>query len=335
VVSGLPSKRDVILFDKIGVVPLNESFGIESLPPSKDVEWLIERGVIFDVGFAPGALTRPFSLEAKSDLTSSLAEMVIASILSVVHKDVREDPLQLLAKDKIVEWLEPLRSLETYEIYLQDIADNALCRLAPLLEASKTLPRERVNALARTRNMQARDYFSRAVASLTRDTSNSEATAILNAPLAAPIASDSPHTLLSIVLEALPHPSNDTPWERIIEFRSDDGVRRSLRRLRHWLNKTARDPSSLRYADDELNDLLDRYEEYMRLQKLKIQRSKFETIVTASADVLENLATLRVGVAARAAFSLARQDIALLEAELAAPGREVAFIAKARDTFGE
>jgi hypothetical protein len=40
------------------------------------------------------------------------------------------------------------------------------------------------------------------------------------------------------------------------------------------------------------------------------------------------------GKAAEALFSLRRRRVALLEGELTAPGNEVAYIVKARETFG-
>ena len=54
---------------------------------------------------------------------------------------------------------------------------------------------------------------------------------------------------------------------------------------------------------------------------------------TCPAEFLGDLVSFKWGKAAEALFSLKRRRVALLEGELAAPGSEVAYIVKARETF--
>ncbi len=67
---------------------------------------------------------------------------------------------------------------------------------------------------------------------------------------------------------------------------------------------------------------------------MKHRMGTFETLVVASAQVLENLLRLRVGALAKAAFSIRTNEIALMQAELTAPGRELAYLYHARRGFG-
>lgn len=63
---------------------------------------------------------------------------------------------------------------------------------------------------------------------------------------------------------------------------------------------------------------------------MKVNAGVLETVVTAGAEIIENLIRLKFGRLAQALFAIKHRRIALLEAERSAPGREVAYIAKIR-----
>jgi hypothetical protein len=62
---------------------------------------------------------------------------------------------------------------------------------------------------------------------------------------------------------------------------------------------------------------------------MKANVGTFETVFVALADA----ATLDFGKAARGLFSIKHRQVSLLEGELTSPGKEVAYIVKARETF--
>jgi hypothetical protein len=86
-------------------------------------------------------------------------------------------------------------------------------------------------------------------------------------------------------------------------------------------------------AECRLEWLLYQYEEHMRLHHMKVNRGVLETIITTVAECVEDVLKIRWGKVANSLFALRHQHLALLEAELKAPGREVAYIIKARNTF--
>ena len=89
-----------------------------------------------------------------------------------------------------------------------------------------------------------------------------------------------------------------------------------------------KDPSDvLRRFDDDWGclDRLGRLER-MANHKCKTVRSKWEIVATATLDVLENLAKLKFSELAGKAFQFFKEDCSLTDAELASPGRELAFI---------
>ena len=65
-----------------------------------------------------------------------------------------------------------------------------------------------------------------------------------------------------------------------------------------------------------------------------MKAGKLELLLTVSAEVIEGLAKFQLSKAVQTLFSLRKTDLTLLEAELKAPGRELAFVVQARETFG-
>jgi hypothetical protein len=73
----------------------------------------------------------------------------------------------------------------------------------------------------------------------------------------------------------------------------------------------------------------------MKRARLSVTRGPVEWIVRTPLEILEELLKGKYADLARRAFSVKYQEIALREAERSAPGRELAFVMKARDRFGE
>ena len=139
--------------------------------------------------------------------------------------------------------------------------------------------------------------------------------------------------IVQIALNALPVPDESTSWEQIIEYRSDPDSRSKFLALRHWMSEVARAELTPAEVEEKLEYLIDQYQKHMRLHRMKTNVGTLETVVTTGAEFLGNLVSFKWGKAAEALFSLKRRQVALLEGELTAPGNEVAYIVKARETF--
>jgi len=59
-----------------------------------------------------------------------------------------------------------------------------------------------------------------------------------------------------MILNTLPEPSADTPWEEILNFGQDPAARAALARLRKWMATIAKDSPSPGVGEDELTVLL-------------------------------------------------------------------------------
>jgi hypothetical protein len=141
--------------------------------------------------------------------------------------------------------------------------------------------------------------------------------------------------IIQIALNSLPIPDESTPWEQVIEYRSDPDSQSKFLALRHWMSEVARAELTPAEVEEKLEYLIDQYQQHMKLHRMKTNVGALETIVTTSLEVISDLLTIKWNKAAEALFSLKRRQVALLEGELTAPGSEVAYIVKARETFAD
>jgi hypothetical protein len=118
-----------------------------------------------------------------------------------------------------------------------------------------------------------------------------------------------------------------------LAFKSASDSSRMLLSLRTWIHKARRTAASPKEIAAELDSLIGEYKSYLRMHQIKTGEIVFETLVTAVADVVENLAKFRYGQLARMPFRMREKRMALLEAELNAPGRDISYIVKANELF--
>lgn len=100
------------------------------------------------------------------------------------------------------------------------------------------------------------------------------------------------------------------------------------------MSKISRENLAEREIAEEIEWLLNEYQAHMRLHRMKITTGTLETVVVAVAEVAENLAKLKFGALAKSLFVLKHRSLELAEAERQAPGRELAYISRAREHFG-
>jgi hypothetical protein len=141
-------------------------------------------------------------------------------------------------------------------------------------------------------------------------------------------------TVVRVVLQQLPLPSKDTPWEAIREWRQDSEAIEKYRALRAWIARLARDNPSAEDVEEELVSQLSTYERYMAIQHKKMRRTRFEAIILPVAEIAEDALHARLSKVAEKLIGIFKEEVTLLESEIRAPGREVAYIASSRRRFG-
>ncbi len=140
--------------------------------------------------------------------------------------------------------------------------------------------------------------------------------------------------VLRVVFESLPLPNSETPWEAIVDWRRDPEATEQYRALRAWIARFARENPEAVDIEEELISKLATYERYIAIQHKKMQRTRLEAVVLPLAEIAEDALHLRLSGAASKLFGLFKEEVGLLESELSAPGREVAYIASSRARFG-
>lgn len=136
-----------------------------------------------------------------------------------------------------------------------------------------------------------------------------------------------------IVINNLPIPNNETPWEQIIDYRNDPDTQKHLASLRRWISKISKENLSSIEIEEEIRSLVDDFQNHMKFHKMKANTEALEVLVNASADVIGNLLTLKFSKIISPLFAIKKRELSLLEAELTAPGREMAYIIKTKETF--
>jgi hypothetical protein len=142
----------------------------------------------------------------------------------------------------------------------------------------------------------------------------------------------SPHDVLSVALEQIPVPSEDSSWDSIIDFKSEMGDK--LWDFRRFIRDVATKRQSIAEIQDDIEWSLHQYEEAMRLHKLKAANSFVEVYLIPVVEVVEDLAKFNWSKIGKGMFSVNKRTVELLEAEMKAPGRECAYAFKAQERFG-
>ncbi|MBX2977824.1 MAG: hypothetical protein KF905_00885 [Flavobacteriales bacterium] len=148
------------------------------------------------------------------------------------------------------------------------------------------------------------------------------------------IDEDRDSEVLQLIIEKLPVPNSDVPLGRVLDFKRDGVNEVHLRGLRLWMYKATTSKEPVTILAEELEYLLAQYSKCMSLHEINHSRSRLQTVVLTGAEWLENIANRQFSKAAKALFSINESKIVLAQAELSAPGKEVAYLYSANKVFG-
>ena len=181
--------------------------------------------------------------------------------------------------------------------------------------------------------LDASDTLSRILSVQLRKFHNMDAHALVKGSSLSSNSSTGAHTTLGIVLKAMPGPSESVSWEQILEYRSDPDTWTKFLSLRNWMNEVARANLTPIEVEQKLEYLMNQYQRHMEVHKMKTSAGALETVVTATAELAEDLVKFKWGKIAKGLFAFKQRKVSLLEGELKAPGAEVAFIVKTKQQF--
>lgn len=148
------------------------------------------------------------------------------------------------------------------------------------------------------------------------------------------IPNSNKNDVAQIVIKNLPLPNNETPWEQLIDYRNDVKTQKLLLLLRRWINRISTQNLSSLEIEDEIEFLINEFQEHMKFHKMRANTETIEVIVNSASDVLGNLLTLKFSKIFEPVFAIKKRQLLLMEAELSAPGKEMAYVIKSREAFG-
>ncbi len=143
------------------------------------------------------------------------------------------------------------------------------------------------------------------------------------------LPNSSKSNVTQIVIKNLPLPSNETPWEQIIDYRKDAKTQERLLDLRRWIRKISTENLTPHEIEEEIEWLINEFENHMKLHKMKANTEAVEVITKAPLEFLE----LKFSKIIEPLFVIKKRKINLLEAEMTAPGREISYIVKTQEAF--
>jgi len=267
---------------------------------ANELEWLYDKGIIFD----------PEYTSKEIDLENEEYKEILA--LEKKHTEETQRKLEdVIAKiDEILEVGSSVYALESMD-FLFSTLENAQLNI-PLTD----------------------EYMARRISILLRVLDSTDAYPILSGISSIPSKTSAEKTdVVQIVFNALPFPNDSVSWEQMHEYLSDPDTRSKFLALRNWMNEVTKGGMSNIEIEEKLEYLMDQYRQHMNLHRMKTNASTVETIVVTGAEFLEDLVKFKWGKMARGLFSFKHRRIALIEGELTAPGSEIAYIVKARNTF--
>ncbi len=142
------------------------------------------------------------------------------------------------------------------------------------------------------------------------------------------------HPVLNIVFSCLPTilPS-DTDINHLIDFLNDEETQLKKRRLFSWQNeietKIEKGEIKIEHLPDLIATRIEDYIEHMKISQLKFKYGVLETILWIGANLISGLTLVGLPKAIKNLLDFKKKEIELKEAEMTAPGKELAYIVHA------
>ncbi len=287
-------KQYALLFDKIGILNLDyllnhrDKFTDEEF---SDAIWLKEQNIIFSID------SPKYSLFDEED--------------NFLFED---DPILKFEKEKTEEIFTELLMNKPFSLISEDSAED-IARKWPISRGEKQTYKRIFS------------YLTRAIAHSIEYKESVTAIPLLAwSDYSFNLLSIRKSIAISVVINHIPIPDNNTPWEQIIEYRNDTKNQESLLALRRWISKISREAYSAAEIEEEIEWLINEFQQNMKLKRIQANSESLETIVKAPLELAEDLVKLKFSKIPEPFFALRKRKISLMEAELTSPGKEIAFL---------
>lgn len=138
----------------------------------------------------------------------------------------------------------------------------------------------------------------------------------------------------SIIHKAIPLPTDDTPWEKIIDFKNDNESQLKLLALKNWINDLPENVKA-NELEDKINYLSQQYAENLKRHKINSRLIYFKTVINVIPKSLSELIRLKFDKSIDALFSIAEQEVNFtkFKERQELKGSELAYISHLKSKF--
>lgn len=122
-------------------------------------------------------------------------------------------------------------------------------------------------------------------------------------------------------------------WEQIFNFKKDPEIHNSIWGLRNWITNISKSNKNINEIEEEYRYLKYKYEQAIKIHKLKTSNSIFQTTIQTGAELMENIAKLRFRKLSDLLFKFKENKISLMESELKSDGNQFSYLFKVKEKF--
>lgn len=139
--------------------------------------------------------------------------------------------------------------------------------------------------------------------------------------------------VIKVVIKNIPTLDKNIPWTDIFQFKEEEDTRFKFLSLRSWISDITSSKLNKNEIEEKIEYSFREYEKHLEINKMKYEKSILETVIVGGAELIENLLKLKIGNIAKKFFDYKQLKINVLESELKAPGKEIAYIDKIKREF--
>ncbi len=328
------SKRDLLLFDQVYVLDLEKQLSQLPQPELADVLYLMGQGVVKQAEvpvevISEGPIYVPPSLHGPALMNQSVLRIAGQSFrlevenyglltleLELDERDLAQtlpDGIERFAAASISESLGPLG-------HCTFLIENTAGCAAPDAFSGQVLLRT-----AGTRTPVTQSFPG----VILRGQWEPEA----EAPRGEGNVGESEWALFEAVIDSLPVPGDLVPLDAVLEFRDSRNERERLNRLARWIQrKILEGGDNPKLVRLEVEDAIEAYEAEMRAQRMVVRHERLRILMALPSSVIRAVLGSSAGGQSDV-LTLLEHKVKLTQAEMAAPGRDLAYVAAARSRF--
>jgi len=142
-----------------------------------------------------------------------------------------------------------------------------------------------------------------------------------------------PQFAAHFILNKLPIPAASTSWEQLIDFRSDEEIKRKYYALINWVNEVSQKDMPIHYLSDQFNYLYSEYSKQYALHKLTTSLTTVELLITVGIGFVSSVLQNNLIDALKNLVTIRKQQVDLLKAEKEITGRELAYVFSVNEKF--